>query len=158
MAAPVATSRGAPVGFMIENGFSSLITLSNDPTVELWELEVQPPGIDGGEPIDITTMHNIFYRTKRARSLIDLTSFTVVCAYDPAVFVVLRDQVNTEQTITVEWPSSQTLAFYGFIQLAEFAPLVIGEFPQVTLTIVPTNYDHVNCVEAAPVFAGTGTC
>lgn len=158
MAAPTATPRGAPDGFMLENGYQSLITIASDTTIELYEIEVGVPGWDGGEPVDTTTMHNIFYRTMRPRSLITLTSFTVLCGYDPVAHTALRDLVNIEDTFTVEWPSDQTLAFYGFIQLADFSPLIEGELPTVTLTIVPTNFDPVNCTEEAPVLTGTGTC
>lgn len=158
MAAPVAVSRQVPVGYMIENGFSSLITFTQDPNAALWELEVQPPGISGGEVIDITTHHNSEYRTKRARTLKELKQFTVVAAYDPAIYETLLAQVNREDTWTITWPSDQTLAFFAVLTDVEFAPLIVGDFPQVTITIDPTQFDYDNCVEAGPVFAGTGTC
>lgn len=158
MAAPAATVRQDPDGFMLENGHVTKFTMSIDPAIELWETDVQPPGIDMGEPIDTTTQHNVNYRTKAPANLADLTPHTVVFGYDPIAYTSLLTLIGVEQTFTVTFPSGQTLAYYGYVQSAEFAPLVEGEMPLVTLTIVPTNFDPTNCVEAGPVLTGTGTC
>lgn len=158
MAAPVPATRLAPDGFMLRDGHVSKFTMSQDPEIELWETDVQPPGLDVGEPIDVSTQHNVNYRTFAAPGLVTLTPHTVVFGYDPAAYTTLLAMVGIDQTFTVLFPSLQTLAYYGYIQSAEFSPLVENEMPLVTLTIVPTNYDPVNCVEAGPVITGSGTC
>lgn len=158
MAAPVATARQAPDGFMLRDGHVSKFTMSSIPDVELWETDVQPPGLDVGEPIDISTQHNVAFRTMAPPSLVTLTPHTIVAGYDPIIYTFLLAVMGIEQTFTVTFPSGQTLAYYGYVQSVEFSPLVENEMPLATLTIVPTNFDPVNCVEAGPVLTGSGTC
>lgn len=158
MAAPTPTVRTDPTGFLMENGYQALITLANDANIDLWEKDVGQPGMDGGDPIDTTTQQNETYRTFAPRTLITLTQFTVVCGYDPCVYDDLLPLVNLEDTITITYPGGTTLAFYGYVKGVEFGPMSDGTFPEVTLTIVPTNWDHNNCVEAGPVVSCVGTC
>lgn len=158
MAAPTPTVRTAPDGFMLRDGHPAKFTMSSIPDIGFWETDVQPPGADVGEPIDISTQHNVNYRTFSAPSLLTLSPHTVVFGYDPAAYTLLLAVLGIDQTFTVTWPSGQTMAYYGYVQSAEFSPLVENEMPTVTLTIVPTNFDPVNCVEAGPVISGSGTC
>lgn len=158
MAAPTPTVRLAPDGFMLRDGHPTKFTMSLLPDIELWETDVQPPGIDMGEFIDISTQHNLNYRTMAAPGLTTLTPHTVVFGYDPSIYTNLITIIGIDQTFTITFPSGQTLAYYGAVQSAEFAPLVENEMPTVTLTIIPTNFDPVNCVEAGPVLSGSGTC
>jgi hypothetical protein len=151
MAAPAATVRSDPTGRMLEDGYRSLITFAADTNIELWEKSVTPPGIDGGDAVDITTMHNDTVRTKAPRSLKDYTDATAVCAYDPSAYTALQALINVRTTVTVTFPDGSTLAFFGFLRSAEFGDLVEGEHPEVTVTITPTNWDYTNDVEAAPV-------
>lgn len=158
MAAPSPIVRVAPSGFRLDEGYQALITVGTLPGIDLWEKDVGVPGIDGGDPIDTTTQHNSIYNTKSPRVLKELTPFTVVCAYDPCVFTDILGLVNGNDSITITFPDTTTLAFWGYIRSAEFAPMVIGEQPEVTITIVPTNYDPNNCVEAGPAIDCNGTC
>lgn len=158
MAAPTTTARTTPDGFRLDNGHQTLITFAFAPGLDFWEKEVQPFGFDGGDAIDTTTMHNVIYRTKSPRNLLDLTEHTVVGAYDPCVYVDLLQMVNVIDSITITFPDTSTLTYWGYIRLVEVSPLVEGEQPEMTLTIVPTNYDACNCVEAGPVIDCNGTC
>lgn len=158
MAAPTPSARVAPTGIHLEDGFSTLITLATDTNIELWEKTVKPPGIDGGDSIPQTTMHNTAWRTMAPRQLKTLTETTTTCAYDPLIYTSILASVNIPTTITVTFPDGTTLAFYGYLQKFEPSDLKEGEQPEATVTITPTNYDPVNHVEAAPVLtnvAGT---
>ena len=73
MAAPAITARTTPAGIMLKDGYSTKIAFAADPDVSFWEKTVKPPGIDGGDGIEQTTMHNSAYRTMRSRSLKTLT-------------------------------------------------------------------------------------
>ena len=158
MAAPAPIPRIAPDGFRLDDGYQTLITFGVLPGLDIWEKEAQPPGIDGGDPIDTTTMHNDSYRTNAARKLKSLTEHTIVAAYDPCAYVDLLTMVNVVDEITVFFPDNSTLSYWGFIRSVEFSPLVEGEQPEMTITVVPTNYDACNCVEAGPVIDCNGTC
>lgn len=158
MAAPVPSTRVAPTGFRLDDGFVAKLIFETDEGLDIWEKDVGIPGIDGGDPIETTTQHNVFYRTFAPRQLDTLTSFQVVAAYDPCVYADLLTKVNVNQTITILFPDTSTLAFYGYLRSVEFSPMVEGEQPEVTLTIQPTNFDPANCVEAGPVVDCNGTC
>jgi hypothetical protein len=153
MAAPSPTPRVDPGGIKLDDGYRSLVTIAADTDISLWEIGVTPPGMDGGDPIDTTTMHNDTYRTMASRALKTLTEFTFRFAYDPAVYTQLETNINVETTITITYPDGSTLAFYGFLRSAEFDELVEGTRPEGTATITPTNFDPTNKVEAAPALA-----
>jgi hypothetical protein len=157
MAAPAATVRTDPGGIMMENGYRTLITHSLDPDLSIWEIEVGSAGLDGGEPIDTTTQHNDVYRTRSPRALISYEPFDVKFAYEAGVQKSqLETLINKKRSginasvITETLPDGSTLAYYGFFQKVSFDPKVEGELPTGTLTVVPTNFDPVNRVEAGP--------
>jgi hypothetical protein len=153
MAAPTPTARQTPTNFPLKDGFSSKVTLASNPTINFWEKGVQAPGIDGGEPIEQTTMFNTAWRTMRSRSLKTLTTHTITAAFDPAVLTDAVAAVNKEDTITVSFSDGATIAFYGYLQKIEIQEMTEGAQPQATVTIVPTNFDPTNHVEAGPVVA-----
>jgi hypothetical protein len=141
MAAPTPTARGTPSGIRLRDGFSTKVTFATDSTIELWEVEVTPPGLDGGDPIDTTTMFNTSKRTMGHRQLRTLTEFEFQAAYDPACYDALDALINVDTTVTVTFPDGGTLAFFGFLQKVEFESIKEGEMPKLTATVVPTNTD-----------------
>lgn len=151
MAAPTPTARGTPSGIRLDDGFSSKITFAAAPTVSLWEKTVKPPGLDGGEKVETTTMHNVTYRTMGPRQLKTLMDTTTKCAYDPIIYQTVLALINVRTTITVSFPDGSTLAFFGYLQKFEPDELQEGTQPEATVTIVPTNYDPVGHAEAAAV-------
>lgn len=158
MAAPAHFVRLSPTGFRQEDGHPTFITFSENLALNIFERDVQPPGIDGGDEINTTTQHNEDFRTFAPRSLKTLTPHQVVAAYDVIAYSELFVMVNQRQTITITFPNGSQLSFFGYLKTVDPAALVDGEMPLMTLTIVPTNYDPVNCVEAAPVLTAVGTC
>lgn len=158
MAAPSTTARVTPAGIVLPDGHSTQVAFSLDPNVAFWEKNVTPPGLDGGEPIDTTTMFNATYRTFAPRALMTLTPMTMTGLYDPDVYDEIIAIINNEGSITVHFSDGSTLDFFGYLQKFDPAELVEGTAPEATITIVPTNYDPVNHVEAGPVMtevAGT---
>lgn len=158
MAAPTPTARGTPSGIKLKDGHRTLITFANNPTISLWEKTVQPPGVDGGDAIEQTTMHNSDWRTSAPRSLKTLMESSFKCAYDPNCYNQLITQINLETTITVTFRDGSTLAFYGWLRTFEPDELQEGTQPEATCTFTPSNFDPTNKVEAAPVLtsvAGT---
>ena len=160
MAAPTpASAVGTPAGIKLDNGHAMRIVFARNTTFSLWEKSVKPPTLDGGDPIDTTTMRNVLWRTKGPRALIDTGEMALTCAYDPNSYNQARELLNQRDTITVFFPDGSTLAFYGY--LSKFEPNDNpgdGEQPEASVTIIPTNFDHVNKVEAGPVLttvAGT---
>lgn len=158
MTAPAHTTRVTPPGIKLTDGFSSLFAFSADPDVNLWEVSIKPPGVDGGEPIETTTMHNVTYETSAPRSLQKLTPMTGKCAYDPGVWTQLKAMINVEQAITQHWPDGSKLSFYGFLKSLEYDELQRGTMPMGSFTIIPTCTDPSDGGEEDPVYvdvAGT---
>lgn len=158
MAAPSPTVRGTPAGRRLKRGFRTLVTFSLAPTIGLWEITVKPPGLDGGEPINTTTMHNVDWHTKAPRDLVDSTDGTMKCAFDPKVYDTILGILNREQTITYRFSDGSTYAIFGFLQKFEVDDESEAEMPTATVTIVHTNIDPTSDAEQAPVMtevAGT---
>lgn len=157
MAAPSATPRGTPGGIAMPDGFSSVITLALDDDIQFFEKTVQPPGMDGGDEIDITTMHNSAWRTSAARSLKTLTEVTATVAYDPAVLgaAAIQAAINREDTVTVTFSDGSTIAFFGYLKNFEPSEMEEGAQPEATVTITPTNVDPSDFSEAGPTIVET---
>jgi hypothetical protein len=158
MAAPTPTVRVTPSGRKLGDGYKTLVTLAADTNIELWEKSVTPPGIEGDDPNDTTTMHNTTWRTKSPRTLATMTPMSLSCQYDPVAYSSVVALVNVVTTVTVHFPDGSTLAFYGFVKSFQPDALEEGKIPEAKVEIVPTNQDPVACTEESPVYtAGTGT-
>lgn len=160
MAAPVTTGRIDPSGIAIpeialEDGYSSKIAFAIDPDVALFEKTVTPPAIDGGDPIDTTTMFNVTWRTFLPRALKTLDEVTLTCAYDPVCYTQLLSLININGSITVEFADGTTLDFWGFMRRFEPQQLVEGTHPEANVTIRPSNWDSALNVEAGPALTET---
>ena len=157
MPAPVATARQDPAGIRLEDGYRTLVTFASIPTASLWEISITPPGLDGGEAIDTTTMHNDTYRTRASRALKTLTTFTMTAAYDPNYYNQLLGLINYNDTVTVTFPDGSTLAFFGFLQSIEPGELVEGTMPTATVTVTPTNTDQTGAEQSPVLTSVAGT-
>jgi hypothetical protein len=159
MAAPSSTTRATPAGIKLDDGYSTKIAFARDSNVSFWEKTLSPPGLDGGDPIDTTTMHNADWRTMSARQLATLSEFTCTAAYDPNVYNdIINNLLNQEGSITVHFPDGSKLDFFGYLRSFQPQDVAEGAQPEAQITIVPTNYDPTNNVEASPVLtqvAGT---
>lgn len=160
MTAPSPSARVAPDGIDLKSGYGAKYTFAADTDVSLWEVEVTPPGFDGGEPIDTTTHHNATYVTKAPQSLIEVTDGAMRCGYDPAVYDQIIALINVETTITCTFPDGSTDAAYGYLRSFKPSSLAArgNKYPDAEVVIVITNYDNTAKAEAGPVLtsvAGT---
>jgi hypothetical protein len=124
------------------DGYSTTISFNLAPAVQLWEIEITPPGLDGGGMIDQTNMRNIDFRTRVPKALITLTEMTGVFAYDPIVYNTIKNLLlNVNGAIFVHFPDGQSLQFFGWLN--EFKPNrnTEGERPTANATIIPSNLD-----------------
>ena len=152
MAPPTTVTRPTPTGWKLPDGFRTKVGIGANPGIQFWEKSVKPMGVDGGEPIDITTMYNTRWHTLYPKTLIKGTEMTGKAAYDPNVYPELQAIVNMPCSMTVLFPTNATLTFYGALSKFEFGELREGEFPEADYTIVVTNYDPINGVEQGPVY------
>ena len=152
MAAPATTAIATPGGIQLKDGFKTIISFARKSNVSLYQISGKPPGLDGGDKIKITTMHNTLYHTAYQQSLIMLTDGSMVCAFDPnAINEIINTLINQNGAITVHFSDTSTFDFWGYIQKFEIQEQKIGEYPTANVTFVVTNYDPTNHVEAGPV-------
>lgn len=141
MAAPAYTARSTPVGVPLEDGYQTLVTFLADPDVSFWEKAVTPPGMDGGDAINITTMHNVALRTFAAASLKTLTDGGLRVAYDPRVYPQILALINVHTTISIRFSDGTKLSFFGYLRTFEPDEVVEGQQPEATCSFSPTNTD-----------------
>lgn len=153
MAAPAVTTRQSPGGLKLINGHATKIAFERDPDVSLWETEVTPPGIEGGDKIDTTTMFNTTYRTGAPRNLKELTQVQFTAAYDPAIYNQIDNLVNQEGAITVRFPDGSTESFFGYLRSFQPNGNQEGVMPTAQCTVEPTQWDPANDVEAGGALA-----
>lgn len=139
----------------LDDGFSTIITLSNIPTVKLFEKEVTPPGMSSGGPIDTTTMRNIAWRTMAPRKLKTLTQVAATVAYATEAIPILFDQIGIIQRIQVSFPDESSITFWGWLE--EFKPSQMKEGEQPTASIVvQTGNRSPTGAEVAPLYDSSG--
>lgn len=151
------TARTTPHGIKMDDGFSTKIAFAADPDVSFWEKTVTPPGIDGGDAIETTTMHNTTWRSMAARALKTLTESSITVAWDPQVYDQIVALVNVEGLITVWFPNGDALDFYGYLKSFTPGDMSEGSPPEAEISIVPTNINPTTGAEAAPVFTEIAT-
>jgi len=137
----------------LDDGYQTLISFANNPTVHFWEKSVTPPGMDGGGPTATTTMHNTQLRTFAPKFLVTMTEGSMVCAYDPVVYdEIITNLLNQNQLITVTFPDGSTVQFWGWVD--KFTPNehTEGEQPTANVSIQPSNQNDSG-VETLPVYA-----
>lgn len=159
MAAPTFTERQEPQGVYLCDGYQTLIAFGADPDVSFWEISVTPPGADGGEPVDSTTMHNTTWRTMCVRHLKTLTPASGTAAYDPQVLTQLVNLINVVNAVTIHNPDGSAWVFWGALTGFELQERTEGGLPIANFTITPTNQDPSTGDEEGPVYVppGSGT-
>ena len=140
----------------IDDGHGTTVAFGSQPSgtgpgITFWEKEVTPPGMDGGGENDITTMRNTTYRTRAPKQLVTMTEMSLSVSYDADFYDDILGMINVNQLITITFPDTSTVAFYGWLD--KFVPgnMVEGEQPTADVTIVPSN-QNVAGVETAPVY------
>jgi hypothetical protein len=135
----------------MDDGFKTIIAFASNPTVKLYEKDVTPPGIEAGGAVDTTTMRNTTWRTRNAKKLKTLSDSSFVAAYDPTVYSQLVAMIGVNQQITITFPDSKTLIFWGWLDSFKPGKIAEGEQPTADCTIIPSN-QNTSGVETAPTY------
>jgi hypothetical protein len=136
---------------LLKDGYQTLITFAEDPTVEFYEKTVTPPGMDAGGANDTSTMRTERWRTRYPKALVTATDISLTAAYDPVVYDSIVDMLGVNQLITIAFPDGSTLVIWGWLN--EFRPGEHreGEQPVATVTIMCSNVNDSD-VETPPVY------
>jgi hypothetical protein len=140
-----------PGGTKMPDGYQSLIVCNTDPTISFYEKSIKPPGYDGGEMIDTTTMLNLVLRTFSTRKLITLTPIGGSAGYDPIVYTDIRSVLNLVLSWTIWFPNNGALVIWAGLNKFEPQELQEGTFPEAQFTLSPTGADN-NDVECEPQY------
>ena len=160
MAAPVPSDRVLPDATnRIDDGYKTLVSIKDYEDLKFWEKSVGPPALNGGDPIDTTTMLNgpnypaeKGVRTKAVRALVSLDDFTLTVSYDPVIYADLMIILNVETTLTIQFPNGGRYAFYGALVSFDPGDLSEGEHPEASVTFTVTNQDPITGQEEKPVY------
>jgi hypothetical protein len=148
----------AKATFILKDGYAASLAATGsafDVTLDI--VSLTPPGFDGGDMIDTTTMSNAAWRTFHPRSLITLTEFNATCAYDPAVLDTILTTLNVNLAWTLTFPDKDggaggaTWVFWAVMRMADPGELAEGEMPTFDVTLTPTNTDATGA-EVAPTY------
>jgi len=147
----------------LRDGYQTRITFSTGAGVKFWEKKVTPPGIKGGGEINTTGMRNTAWRTKDPKKLKELSEMSLSVAYDPACLPQIygtgvgTGMLQVNQLITVTFPDTHTLQFWGWLE--EFTPseLSEGEEPLAEVKIMVSNHNNdtsgpLGWTEVPPVY------
>jgi hypothetical protein len=152
MAAPAHTVHGTPPGKELRDGVGTTIVFALVPNVNFWETELTPPGREGGEPIDNTSLLNTVYRTRRAPVLVEGVIISGSAKYDPKITSDLNNLLNKEGACTLWWPDGSYYDFFGYLKSWKYDGHKEKTLPTAKFEIVQTFWDPVNGVEAAGVY------
>jgi len=144
----------SPSGQKLDDGFSTIVTFSLNTTLSLWEIEVTPPGWDGGDPNPTTTMRNTSLRTMIPKKLKTMTPMDCLMQYDEGAFLVIGDMINKNQQLTLTFPTGRPWTFWGYLR--SFLPQrnIEGDRPTARVVLQPTNQNNSN-VETNPTVGTT---
>lgn len=135
----------------LDDGFSTIITLANLPSVKLYEREVTPPGFKGGGPIETTTMRNTAWRTQAPKKLKTLDPVTSTVAFATEVIPQVQGQIGVNQLVQITFPDGSRIEFFGWVEEFTLSAFTEGEQPTATLSIQPSNR-NAGGEETAPTY------
>lgn len=149
---PTLVNRVVPVFPYLEDGHAIFVACALDPAIEFWEIGVKPPGIDNGDPIDITTQFNVLWRGKAPRSLLEHTDIEGTAAFAPSLITNLIVVIGIVTSWTVMWPNGDRTAFWAYLKDFDPDEEEEGSMPTGSFTIVITNRNPGTRAEEGPVF------
>jgi hypothetical protein len=100
-------------------------------------ITLTPPGWDGGDPIDITNLSNVKYKTKMAPILIEIGDMSFSAELNPAT--IGSAPINQEGVIVITIPSWGTWTLHGHLKSIKSDELKMGERATCTGEICITN-------------------
>lgn len=141
MAAPAAVTRLTPAGLHLFDGYQAFVAFQLAPGLPIWEKKVTCFGLDGREPVEQTTMHNLIYTTHAPRKLRTVTPLLITAAFDPAAWGACNNMLNRVQAVSHYWSDGSVLTAWAFLQKVEMAEEAEGEQPEMNLTVMVASID-----------------
>lgn len=145
---PPVIARVLPTGYKLPEGFKSTIAFSLKPGLNIWEVDVPVPGAEA-TVINTTTQLNTKWDTKWLSALVDSGEVSGNGGWDPSFYDDYIFLTGAQAgSVTIHAPTNTTHNFWGGLKSFVPQPLRPKQFPLINFTLVNTNYDPVNRVEA----------
>lgn len=128
----------------LDDGHSTTLTFSMDPSVEFWEVRLTPPGLDAGGVNDLTNMRTVLWRQRSPKKLITLTAMSGTAFWDPVVFSSLVTMLGKNQQITFNFSDGSELLFWGWLDKFVPGEAREGSPVEASFTVEPSNHDNAN--------------
>lgn len=103
--------------------------------ISVYEKNVTPGGVEGGDPIDITTNDNTSQRSFAPPRLTSPTPTNLEVTYDETDLAALEAAVDQSDTIRIEWPDDTTRAKVGWLRSVTPNQATEGEQPTAALVV-----------------------
>lgn len=147
----------------LHDGLQTILTIGD--TNLVCEIEVTPPSLDGGDPIDLSCMRSGEWALMYPRRRKKVGPMTILVSWNPEVYrnlaagvVDARVFLNLNQLMQLRFPNGAVLSFYGFITKFEPQAMKEGERPTANITIQLSLLDPY-CNASYPTLSpGTTTC
>jgi hypothetical protein len=152
MAAPAHSAKQVPTGVEVWDGVGTQLAFAARPKTNFWEVTLKPLSLEGGEPINNTTLLNTVWRTKRAPVLKECPPMSGTAKYDPDVWPDLIALINKEGSVTQYWPDNSYADVFAYLRNFVYQDHKEKELPIANIEIVVTNWDPVGHVESGPVY------
>jgi hypothetical protein len=106
-------------------GSSMTITPVGGSAYTLNWITITPPGWDGGDPIDITNLSNVRFKTKMAPTLIEIGAMSFTAELD--LSTINSAPINQEAVIVLTIPGWGTWTLHGYLRSIKPDELKIGD-------------------------------
>jgi hypothetical protein len=133
-------------------GTTITFTLDAGDSFEFHYIEVTPPSIDGGEPIDTSLLATTQYRTKMAQELKDIGPIAFTAEYQPEL--VMSAPYGESGNITINFPGQGSMTFRGYLRNFQPDALKVGERAQGSGEFIVTNTADDGFTPQYPTWAG----
>lgn len=117
----------------------------------MWRLnyvDVTPPALDGGEPVDTVVLSTNRWRTKISPNLIDLGNISFTAEYQPEA--VMTAPLNDEGVIRIIIPGEGVLTVRGYLRAITPDSMRVGERATCSGEFVITNTGADGFTEIPP--------
>lgn len=119
------------------SGSSMTITPTGGSAFTLNWITLTPPGYEGGDPIEISNLSNVRYKTKMAPVLIDIGDVSFSAEYNPTKLATAP--INQEGVIVITIPGWGSWTLRGYLKSIKADELKIGERATCTGEVTITN-------------------
>lgn len=118
-------------------GVTLTFTLDTNETFEFYYIDLTPPSIEGGDPINTTLLSTTNFHTKMPPELKDIDNIQFTAEYQPDV--VLTAPYNRPGDIEIYFPGQGTMFFRGYLKNFKADALKPGERATGSGEFVVTN-------------------